>query len=491
MVIKSRNPGLRPLTAEDKDNFFGREEEFKEIVDLINKNISIVIFGKSGIGKSSLINARVIPFLTKNRFITISIRINFFSNINPSEQLKQAISYYTNTDISTEGLQIENNLLEPNSVYNAGKENKLALIFDQFEEIFYVTNRIFQRQFILEIENLFKQNRNKQNQDLKMIFSVREDFLPELEELSKLIPELIYPRLRIKPFTDYDAKTYLLNQNILDERSIDLLVNELSSDPIFSYDDINSTHSGKRKVDFATLQMILYDLDKKGILENKGKARNYIENNKEVVSSLFEEFLNSISKSLDPSYLNFIAENLISKSKTRILVEFNDLASITSKETIHRLIDSRILISSYDKGKNFVSVSHDAFIDPIISLNEKIKKNSGFRKIDNYMDEFEKIRLEVKEKIKNKRGNSKYDIAISFAGEDREITKEIAILLNKKGVDLFFDEFQKAKLFGKNLYDYLSKVYNEESKYCLMIISKYYVEKEWTGLERESAQARA
>lgn len=85
----------------------------------------------------------------------------------------------------------------------------------------------------------------------------------------------------------------------------------------------------------------------------------------------------------------------------------------------------------------------------------------------------------------------KYDIAISFAGEDREIAEEIAEKLSESGKRVFYDNFEKANLWGKNLYAYLSEVYGQRAKYCLMIVSKSYAKKHWTNLEREAAQSKA
>lgn len=85
----------------------------------------------------------------------------------------------------------------------------------------------------------------------------------------------------------------------------------------------------------------------------------------------------------------------------------------------------------------------------------------------------------------------KFDIAISFAGEDRVLAQQIATKLKEKQVTVFYDNFEKADLWGKNLYDYLSSVYSEKSKYCVMLLSEHYEKKLWTSLERKSAQARA
>jgi hypothetical protein len=84
-----------------------------------------------------------------------------------------------------------------------------------------------------------------------------------------------------------------------------------------------------------------------------------------------------------------------------------------------------------------------------------------------------------------------YDVALSFAGEDRKHAKALADLLKADGYSVFYDENELAKLWGKNLYDHLSLVYRDRASYCVMFLSKHYGQKLWTNHERESAQARA
>lgn len=86
---------------------------------------------------------------------------------------------------------------------------------------------------------------------------------------------------------------------------------------------------------------------------------------------------------------------------------------------------------------------------------------------------------------------SGYDIAISFAGEDRTIAQSIAEKLLKEGIKVFYDSYEKATLWGKDLYEHLNDVYKNKAKYCLMIISHNYQDKQWTDHERKAAQARA
>jgi len=84
-----------------------------------------------------------------------------------------------------------------------------------------------------------------------------------------------------------------------------------------------------------------------------------------------------------------------------------------------------------------------------------------------------------------------YDIAVSFAGEDRKIVEKYCNQLSFHGLKVFYDEFKKADLWGTNLYDKLDEIYRTKALACVIFISKYYAVKVWTNHERQSAQARA
>lgn len=88
-------------------------------------------------------------------------------------------------------------------------------------------------------------------------------------------------------------------------------------------------------------------------------------------------------------------------------------------------------------------------------------------------------------------GGFEYDVALSFTGEDRTYVERVATLLKEAGVKVFYDRFEEASLWGKNLYDHLSDVYGRQARYTVMFISRHYVEKRWTSHERASAQERA
>ena len=84
-----------------------------------------------------------------------------------------------------------------------------------------------------------------------------------------------------------------------------------------------------------------------------------------------------------------------------------------------------------------------------------------------------------------------YDIALSFAGEDRQYVDDVANILKSHGVSVFYDKFEEANLWGKNLYDYLNDIYQNKARYTIMFISEHYNKKLWPNHERQAMQSRA
>lgn len=51
----------------------------------------------------------------------------------------------------------------------------------------------------------------------------------------------------------------------------------------------------------------------------------------------------------------------------------------------------------------------------------------------------------------------KYDVALSFAGEDRKYVEAVAVELKKLGIQVFYDKFETTDLWGKDLYSICGK----------------------------------
>jgi hypothetical protein len=84
-----------------------------------------------------------------------------------------------------------------------------------------------------------------------------------------------------------------------------------------------------------------------------------------------------------------------------------------------------------------------------------------------------------------------YDVCLSFAGENRDYVSKCAEVLRNKGIRVFYDEYEEAELWGKDLYSHLHDIYSSFARYCVVFISEHYAKKLWTNHERRAAQARA
>ena len=83
-----------------------------------------------------------------------------------------------------------------------------------------------------------------------------------------------------------------------------------------------------------------------------------------------------------------------------------------------------------------------------------------------------------------------YEVALSFAGEDGDSPKPLPPSLTKSGVNVFYDDYYAADLWGQDLSVKLREVYHSSSQFCIMIISEDYVKKMWPSHERQQAIER-
>jgi hypothetical protein len=87
-------------------------------------------------------------------------------------------------------------------------------------------------------------------------------------------------------------------------------------------------------------------------------------------------------------------------------------------------------------------------------------------------------------------GAYKYDIALSFAGEQREFVQAVVRELSLPTASVFYDADYSAQLWGEELSEYLVTLYRDEARYVVMFISNDYARKEWCIVERRAALRR-
>ena len=100
-------------------------------------------------------------------------------------------------------------------------------------------------------------------------------------------------------------------------------------------------------------------------------------------------------------------------------------------------------------------------------------------------------KLKLEERERQTRSEYKYQVALSFAGEDRIYAQRLTKILKEKGISVFYDQYEQAELWGKDLYQHLQSVYRDKAQFCVVFLSQAYAQKLWTRHELKQAQERA
>lgn len=222
--------GLDSFTEETKQYFHGRDEEVAELARRVQRTVLTVLFGQSGLGKTSILRAGIVPRLRPLGFCPVYVRVDYSADApSPSEQIKQAIFRATETsgEWSRPGAAIEGESLweflhhRDDVLRDAdGKELLPLLIFDQFEEIFTLAQadeagRERAREFITDLADL-AENRPPKAMDARMeiddslterfdfarcdyriLIALREDYLAHLEGVKREMPSITQNRMRL------------------------------------------------------------------------------------------------------------------------------------------------------------------------------------------------------------------------------------------------------------------------------------------------------
>jgi tetratricopeptide (TPR) repeat protein len=270
-------PGLNAF-AEDQQSFFhGRDAEADDLFQHVKRQRSTVLFGQSGLGKTSLLRAGLFPRLRPKNFLPIALRPDYSSDRpSPVDQIKDAVQRaITSAGLVTDSLPTPEETLweyfhRPETAVRtpAGVPVAIVLVFDQFEELFTRgltdVNARSRRDELLrqlgdliesrvpaEVERKFEQDDSLvdrfrfENYDLRVLFCLREDFLPDLESLRPSIPSLGENRLRLTPMNGEQALQAVVRPGrglVSDKVAVDIVrfvaaahgtekLNQLQADP--------------------------------------------------------------------------------------------------------------------------------------------------------------------------------------------------------------------------------------------------------------------
>lgn len=235
--------GLASFTEETRAYFYGREDEVAELARRVQRKLLTVLFGQSGLGKTSILRAGLVPRLRGQGYCPVYVRIDYSREApEPAEQIKQAIrratsdsGEWTQVGVAAEKESLWEFLHHRDDVLrdSSGRTLIPLLIFDQFEEIFTLAQsddfgRARAARFIEELadlvenrppkalENLFESDESAAERfdfarsDYRVLIALREDYLAPLESLKTSMPSIAQNRLRLAPMTGAQALTAVL-----------------------------------------------------------------------------------------------------------------------------------------------------------------------------------------------------------------------------------------------------------------------------------------
>jgi len=183
-TLKPGSPylGLNKFEPGDKDKFFGREKWIIELSNDLENNNLLLLLGASGSGKSSLVQAGLIPYLSDQWGASQLVTIIFVPDNNPFASFSENFpKKYQNK--ASQFFNSPNNLTLIDVIKSCQEESFKWIIFiDQFEELFARTPKLERDRFIASLIPLIQQ----QDESIKLILAMRSDFLGELQQYADL-----------------------------------------------------------------------------------------------------------------------------------------------------------------------------------------------------------------------------------------------------------------------------------------------------------------
>jgi tetratricopeptide (TPR) repeat protein len=239
-LVDDQHPwlGLDSFSEETRQYFHGREEEVGELARRVQRKTLSVLFGQSGLGKTSILRAGIVPRLRKEGFCPVYVRIDYSrESPAPSQQIKQAIfratealGKWTRPGSAVPGESLWEFLHHRDDILVDERGNTLIplLIFDQFEEIFTLGQmddfgRARAAEFIedladlvenrppraieamLDVEDSIVERFDFNRADYRILIALREDYLAHLEGLKGSMPSITQNRMRLARMTGHQA----------------------------------------------------------------------------------------------------------------------------------------------------------------------------------------------------------------------------------------------------------------------------------------------
>ncbi len=413
-VPKSPYKGLEPYSKDDALFFFGRENKWQIVTDNLMANKLTLIYGASGVGKSSLLQAGVAYNLMRDAQKNLAEYGNpeFAVIVFNSWQDDPLVSLIKKVETEIKSL-LDDNTLETLASYSFKLDQilekwaerldqedgggELFIILDQFEEYFlYNSNEQGKGTFAAEFPDAV----NRYDLPVNFLISIREDSLAKLDRFKVTIPNLFHNYLRVehldaksaskaigKPIEKYNELFPDKKQINIEENLIKVVVDEVSQ-VIQSNQGIgvlkNFREELERQIEAPYLQLVMEYLWKEEIESqdsNTLKLETYRKKGgaKKIVSDHLNRQMQLLPKQEGETSILAIArifQYLVTPSGTRVAYPLKDLAELIAwpKGKLRKLLEKlasgkqrilRAVNQSYEASERY-EIFHDFLAQPIL-----------------------------------------------------------------------------------------------------------------------------
>lgn len=341
--IKSPFKFLDAYEHEDRNIFFGREQEIIELYDRIFETNIILIYGASGTGKTSLINCGLSNEFQASDWLPIFIR----RRNDIMDALQEELNCRAKKKMPDKVSLVE----RVESLY-LDYFKPVYLIFDQFEELFILGTKEEQTQFFEELDKLLQANLR-----CKVIISMREEYVARLTEYENIVPDLFDNRFRVEKMSGKNLKEVIINT--AESHDIELRNPQKVVEMI-----VERLRDKNNQIDLANLQVYLdrlYRLD----VERRGDQKRKIRFDEDlimktgdldnVMGSFLDEQLEAIEQELAKD-LNIDAKGvpidilftMVTDNATKKAIEMNEIKAELKRS---KNIDEKVVDYCIDRFK--------------------------------------------------------------------------------------------------------------------------------------------
>ncbi|HEY2290539.1 MAG TPA: hypothetical protein VGM86_07545 [Thermoanaerobaculia bacterium] len=180
-------------SPEDRRRFGGRDREIHDLVTRVTNQRVLILYGQSGIGKTSLLLAGLFPALRERGRRPVYARLL----TAPVDDLRREVLAACGLDDAGPGEPLRDTLAR------AAKQGPVALVLDQLEELFVRFKEAREREAFFSALAAVIADRSL---DVAVVLSLREDYLASLDELAVRIPGLLAGRYRLPPLTPFGVR---------------------------------------------------------------------------------------------------------------------------------------------------------------------------------------------------------------------------------------------------------------------------------------------